>query len=183
MEQRGKQLVINLRQSVDTSFVLTPPKSFDKDQSQTLSTTVLEPAVPVSTPALSIDECQDRIKAAKNTYTAPDVYTKDEHANDFIADNDMTDDEVSAARIGAHSLEAIREAATTCLSQICGIDQFARPQLMLTMKLSGTEDDFPREKSFQHFAHMVRTGKLARKEDGLFEVTDEIGYQVILKAG
>ena len=39
------------------------------------------------------------------------------------------------------------------------------------------------EESLQHFAHMLRTGKLARKEDGLFEVTDEIGYQVMPKAG
>jgi hypothetical protein len=30
---------------------------------------------------------------------------------------------------------------------------------------------------------MLRTGKLARKDDGLFEVTDEIGYKVMPKAG
>jgi hypothetical protein len=80
-------------------------------------------------------------------------------------------------------LEAKLEAAATYLSQVRGIDQFSRPQLLCTVKLSGTEDDFSREESLQHFAHMLRTGKLARKEDGLFEVTDEIGYQVMPKAG
>jgi hypothetical protein len=63
-----------------------------------------------------------------------------------------------AADVGAHSLEAKLEAAATYLSHIRGIDQFSRPKLL-------------------------RTGKLARKEDGLFEVTDEIGYQVMPKAG
>ena len=88
-----------------------------------------------------------------------------------------------ATHVGAHSFEAKLEAAATYLSHIRGIDQFSRPQLLRTVKLSGTEEDFSREESLQHFAHMLRTGKLARKEDGLFEVTDEIGYQVMPKAG
>ena len=88
-----------------------------------------------------------------------------------------------AAHVGAHSLEAKLEAAATYLSQVRGIDQFSRPQLLRTVKLSGTEGDFSREESLQHFAHMLRTGKLMRKEDGLFEVTEEIGYQVMPKAG
>lgn len=33
-----------------------------------------------------------------------------------------------------------------------------------------------------HFAQMLRTEKLARKENGLFEITSEIGYQVMPKA-
>lgn len=33
-----------------------------------------------------------------------------------------------------------------------------------------------------HFAQMLRTEKLARKENGLFEITNEIGYQVMPKA-
>ena len=100
-----------------------------------------------------------------------------------VKTSDFADFGQFAAHVGAHSLEAKLEAAATYLSQIRGIDQFSRPQLLRTVKLSGTEDDFSREESLQHFAHMLRTGKLARKEDGLFEVTDEIGYQVMPKAG
>jgi hypothetical protein len=100
-----------------------------------------------------------------------------------VKSSDFADFGQFAAHVGAHSLEAKLEAAATYLSQIRGIDQFSRPQLLRTVKLSGTDDDFSREESLQHFAHMLRTGKLARKEDGLFEVTDEIGYQVMPKAG
>ena len=100
-----------------------------------------------------------------------------------VKSSDFADFGQFAAHVGAHSLEAKLEAVATYLSQIRGIDQFSRPQLLRTVKLSGTEDDFSREESLQHFAHMLRTGKLARKEDGLFEVTDEIGYQVMPKAG
>jgi len=100
-----------------------------------------------------------------------------------VKSSDFADFGQFAAHVGAHSLEAKLEAAATYLSQVRGIDQFSRPQLLRTVKLSGTEDDFSREESLQHFAHMLRTGKLARKEDGLFEVTDEIGYQVMPKAG
>lgn len=94
-----------------------------------------------------------------------------------VKSSDFADFEQFAAHVGAHSLEAKLEAAATYLSQIRGIDQFSRPQLLRTVKLSGTEDDFSREESLQHFAHMLRTRKLARKEDGLFEVTDEIGFK------
>lgn len=100
-----------------------------------------------------------------------------------VKSSDFADFGQFAGHVGAHSLEAKLEAAATYLSKIRGIDQFSRPQLLRTVKLSGTEDDFSREESLQHFAHMLRTGKLARKEDGLFEVADEIGYQVMPKAG
>ena len=100
-----------------------------------------------------------------------------------VKSSDFADFGQFAAHAGEHSLEAKLEAVATYLSQVRGIDQFSRPQLLRTVKLSGTEDDFSREESLQHFAHMLRTGKLARKEDGLFEVTDEIGYQVMPKAG
>ena len=115
----------------------------------------------------------------------PDVAVNDTHATQAepVKSSDFADFGQFAAHVGAHSLEAKLEAAATYLSQIRGIDQFSRPQLLRTVKLSGTEDDFSREESLQHFAHMLRTGKLARKEDGLFEVTDEIGYQVMPKAG
>ena len=82
-----------------------------------------------------------------------------------VKSSDFADFGQFAAHVGAHSLEAKLEAAATYLSQIRGIDQFSRPQLLRTVKLSGTEDDFSRE------------------EDGLFEVTNEIGYQVMPKAG
>ena len=115
----------------------------------------------------------------------PDVAVNETHETQAepVKSSDFADFGQFAAHVGAHSLEAKLEAAATYLSQIRGIDQFSRPQLLRTVKLSGTEDDFSREESLQHFAHMLRTGKLARKEDGLFEVTDEIGYQVMPKAG
>ena len=115
----------------------------------------------------------------------PEVAVNETHETQAepVNSSDFADFGQFAARVGAHSLEAKLEAAATYLSQVRGIDQFSRPQLLRTVKLSGTEDDFSREESLQHFAHMLRTGKLARKEDGLFEVTDEIGYQVMPKAG
>ena len=115
----------------------------------------------------------------------PEVAVNETHETQAepVKTSDFADFGQFAAHVGAHSLEAKLEAAATYLSQIRGIDQFSRPQLLRTVKLSGTEDDFSREESLQHFAHMLRTGKLARKEDGLFEVTDEIGYQVMPKAG
>ena len=115
----------------------------------------------------------------------PEVAVNETHETraEPVKSSDFADFGQFAAHVGAHSLEAKLEAAATYLSQVRGIDQFSRPQLLRTVKLSGTEDDFSREESLQHFAHMLRTGKLARKEDGLFEVTDEIGYQVMPKAG
>ena len=123
--------------------------------------------------------------AASAPAPKPDVVVNDTNEVQAkpVKSPDFADFGQFAVHVGAHSLEAKLEAAATYLSQIRGIDQFSRPQLLRTVKLSGTEDDFSREESLQHFAHMLRTGKLARKEDGLFEVTDEIGYQVMPKAG
>ena len=86
LEQRGKQLGINTRQSGDTSIVLTPSQSYDEETSEEVSAPVTEPTTPVSTPALSIDERLDRIKAAATADTVPAVYTEDEHANDVTAE-------------------------------------------------------------------------------------------------
>ena len=123
--------------------------------------------------------------AAPTPAPKPEVAVTDTHETQTepVKTSDFADFGQFAAHVGAHSLEAKLEAAATYLSQIRGIDQFSRPQLLRTVKLSGTEDDFSREESLQHFAHMLRTGKLARKEDGLFEVTDEIGNQEMPKAG
>ena len=87
-----------------------------------------------------------------------------------VKSSDFADFGQFAAHVGAHSLEAKLEAAAIYLSQIRGIDQFSHPQLLRTVKLSGTKDDFSREEGLQHFAHMLRTEKLARKKDGLFEL-------------
>ena len=133
-----------------------------------------------------IDEPNEKLNAFANptaetteSQDAPNTPTQNEQANT----SEFSDFGEFAAHVGAYSLEAKLEAAATYLSQVRGIDQFTRPQLLRTVKLSGTEDDFSREESLQHFAHMLRTGKLARKDDGLFEVTDEIGYKVMPKAG
>ena len=133
-----------------------------------------------------IDEPNEELKAFANptaetteSQDAPNTPAQNEQANT----SEFSDFGEFAAHVGAYSLEAKLEAAATYLSQVRGIDQFSRPQLLRTVKLSGTEDDFSREESLQHFANMLRTGKLARKDDGLFEVTDEIGYKVMPKAG
>ena len=96
LEQRGKQLGINTRQSGDTSIVLTPSSSYDEETSVVPSATVTEPTMPVSTPALSIDERLDRIKAATIADTVSAVYTEDEHANDIDAEHGATAEETSA---------------------------------------------------------------------------------------
>lgn len=133
-----------------------------------------------------IDEPNEELNAFANP-TAETVESQDASntpaQNEQANTSEFSDFGEFAAHVGAYSLEAKLEAAATYLSQVRGIDQFSRPQLLRTVKLSGTEDDFSREESLQHFAHMLRTGKLARKDDGLFEVTDEIGYKVMPKAG
>ena len=87
---------INTRQSGDTSIVLTPSQSYDEDTSEQASAPVTEPTPPISTPALSIDERIDRIKAATTADTVPAVYTEDEHANDVAAIHGTTAEETSA---------------------------------------------------------------------------------------
>ena len=135
---------------------------------------------PIDEPAAEAPEIAASAPAPK-----PDVAVNDTNETQAkpVKSSDFADFGQFAVHVGTHSLEAKLEAAATYLSQIRGIDQFSRPELLRTVKLSGTEDDFSREESLQHFAHMLRAGKLARKEDGLFEVTDEIGYQVMPKAG
>ena len=134
----------------------------------------------IDEPAAEAPEIETPTTAPKPEVAVTDT---NETQAEPVTSSDFADFGQFAAHVGAHSLEAKLEAAATYLSQIRGIDQFSRPQLLRTVKLSGTEDDFSREESLQHFAHMLRTGKLARKQDGLFEVTDEIGYQVMPKAG
>ena len=75
LEQRGKQKGINKRQSGETSIVLTPSQSYDKETSIEPSSPITEPTTPVSSPALSINERLDRIKAPTTTDTVPAVYT------------------------------------------------------------------------------------------------------------
>jgi len=96
LEQRGKQLGINTRQSGDTSIFLTPSQSYDEETSEEASAPVTKTTTPVSIPALSIDERLDRIKAATIADTVPAVYTEDEHANDVAADQGTTAEETSA---------------------------------------------------------------------------------------
>jgi hypothetical protein len=96
LEQRGKQLGINTRQSGDTSIVLTPSQSYDEETSEEASAIITEPATPVRPPALSIDERLDRIKAATTADTVPAVYTEDEHANDVTANPRTTTEDTSA---------------------------------------------------------------------------------------
>ena len=109
LEQRGKQLGVNTRQSGDTSIVLTPSQCYDKETSEEASAIITEPTTPVSAPALSIDERLDRIRAPTTADTAPAVYTEDEHANDVTADNGTTAEETSAERDRAAPSEETKE--------------------------------------------------------------------------
>ena len=61
--------------------------------------------MPVSTPALSIDERLDRIKAATIADKVPAVYTEDELANDVAVDHDTIAEETSAETDMAAPLE------------------------------------------------------------------------------
>ena len=96
LEQRGKQLGINTRQSGDTSIVLSPSQSYDKETSKEAYALVTEPTTLVSTLALSIDERLDRIKNATIADTVPAVYNEDEHANDVTAEHGATAEETFA---------------------------------------------------------------------------------------
>ena len=96
LEQRGKQLGINARKSGDTSIVLTPSQSYDQDTSEEASAPDTEPTPPISTPALSIDERLDRIKAVTTADTLPAVYTEDEHANDVTAEGTSAETDMAA---------------------------------------------------------------------------------------
>ena len=87
---------INTRQSGDTSIVLTPSQSYDEETREGVSAPVTEPTTPVSTPALSIDERLDRIKAVTNPDTVPAVYTEDEHANDVTAEGTSAETDMAA---------------------------------------------------------------------------------------
>jgi len=96
LEQRGKQLGINTRQSGYTSIVLTPSQSYDEETREGVSAPVTEPTTPVSTPALSIDERLDRIKVVTNADTVPAVNTEDEHANDVTAEGTSAETDMTA---------------------------------------------------------------------------------------
>ena len=228
LEQRGKQLGINKRQSGDTSIVLTPSQSYDEETSVEPSSPITEPTTPVSSRALSIDERLDRIKAATTADTVPAVYTEDEHANDVAADHDTIAEETSAETDMAAPPEETDDLVDELPTLVDNIefeyepaniapdaDIVEQPEVSAEDKTQETavveeivdhheidpapitdaaieeyadkvnehHDAEAPEESLQHFAHMLRTGKLARKEDGLFVVTDEIGYQVMPKAG
>lgn len=114
LEQRGKQLGINTRQSGDSSIVLTPSQSYDEETSEAPSAPVTEPTTPVSTPALSIDERLDRIKAATIADTVPAVYTEDEHANDVATKHGTTAEETSAGADMAAPSEETAELVDKC---------------------------------------------------------------------
>jgi hypothetical protein len=79
--------------------------------------------------------------------------------------------------MGANTLAAKLEAAATYLAQVQGIETFTRPQIMRTVMASEGEN-FPREESLMNFARMIRDGKIARSGNGMFEITDDIGYRL-----
>lgn len=112
LEQRGKQLGINTRQSGDTSIVLTPSQSYEEDLGQASAEPITEPSAPVSAPALSIDERLDRIKAATTADTLPAVYSEDEHADDTSTEHGVTHSEISAPLDTADTLDNKEETGT-----------------------------------------------------------------------
>lgn len=85
--------------------------------------------------------------------------------------------------VGAHNLEDKLEAAASYLYFVRGMEGFTRPQLMGTVKNSAPEE-FNREDGLRGFGELIRTGKIKRRERGVFEASADIGFHPDeLKAG
>lgn len=85
--------------------------------------------------------------------------------------------------VGASNLEDKLEAAASYLYFVKGMEGFTRPQLMGTVKNSAPEE-FNREDGLRGFGELIRTGKIKRRERGVFEASADIGFHPDeLKAG
>lgn len=76
---------------------------------------------------------------------------------------------------GAVELHELLEAAASYLSFVKGQDVFSRPELINKVRATGTE--FNREDSMRSFGQLLRDGKIARRQNGRFAASEEIGFQ------
>ncbi len=76
---------------------------------------------------------------------------------------------------GAVELHEMLEAAASYLSFVKGQDVFSRPELINKVRATGTE--FNREDSMRSFGRLLRDGKIARRQNGRFAASEEIGFQ------
>ncbi|MBT8152332.1 chemotaxis protein CheA [Epibacterium ulvae] len=76
---------------------------------------------------------------------------------------------------GAVELQEMLEAAASYLSFVKGQDVFSRPELINKVRATGTE--FNREDSMRSFGQLLRDGKIARKRNGRFSASEQIGFQ------
>ncbi|MQQ07876.1 chemotaxis protein CheA [Epibacterium sp. SM1979] len=76
---------------------------------------------------------------------------------------------------GAVELPELLEAAASYLSFVKGQDVFSRPELINKVRATGTE--FNREDSMRSFGQLLREGKIARRRNGRFSASDQIGFQ------
>jgi len=82
-----------------------------------------------------------------------------------------------ADHVGAHSLPQKLEAAAAYLTQVKGIESFSRPQVMRTVMASEGEN-FERDESLRNFARMIKDGKIVRSEQGMWGITENLGYRL-----
>ena len=82
-----------------------------------------------------------------------------------------------ADHVGAHSLPQKLEAAAAYLTQVKGIESFSRPQVMRTVMASEGEN-FERDESLRNFARMIKDGKIVRNEQGMWGITENLGYRL-----
>jgi len=82
-----------------------------------------------------------------------------------------------ADHVGAHSLPEKLEAAAAYLTQVKGIESFSRPQVMRTVMASEGEN-FERDESLRNFARMIKDGKIVRNEQGMWGITENLGYRL-----
>ena len=82
-----------------------------------------------------------------------------------------------ADHVGAHSLPQKLEAAAAYLTQVKGIESFSRPQVMRTVMASEGEN-YERDESLRNFARMIKDGKIVRNEQGMWGITENLGYRL-----
>ncbi|WP_139196903.1 hypothetical protein [Roseivivax marinus] len=87
-----------------------------------------------------------------------------------------------AAKVGAHDLSELLEAAAAYLSFVEQRPQFSRPQLM-TMLREAEPADTSREDRLRSFGQLLREGKIAKIEGGRFTASDRIGFRPKRAAG
>lgn len=133
----------------------TPLKLVAEQRVNTDTTeTAANPAQPIVRPRRVMTSSQPRSAEGPNTDTGFAKY---------------------AQETGAVDLPELLEAAASYLSFVKGQDVFSRPELINKVRTTGTE--FNREDSMRSFGQLLRDGKIARKRNGRFAASDQIGFQ------